>query len=110
MIDKETYIEFINIKEPNCARLKYNKKHDQLTLTEAIKVFELAISNHTKCSGAAFWLEIERKEHILPGRDGDVLRAFWKEFSKTGLEEYIRTAGENNRRFSLMKEHIPEIK
>ena len=81
-----------------------------MTLTEAIKVFELAIANQSRCSGAAYWLEIERKEYILPGRDGDVLRAFWKEFSKTGLESYIRTATENKRRFSFLKEHIPEIK
>jgi len=81
-----------------------------LTLTEAIKVFELAIENTSRCSGAAYWLEVERKKHLLPGRDGHVLRAFWKEFSKTGLESYIRTASEFKRRFSHMKEHIPEIK
>jgi hypothetical protein len=81
-----------------------------LTLTEAIRVFELAIENRAKCSGAAYWLEVERKEYLLPGRKGDVLRAFWKEHSKTGLEPYIRTAPENKIRYSHMREHIPEIK
>ena len=56
--------------EFSCEKVKY-------TLREGVKIFELALANPKSNSGATFWLKIER-EHLIPKRTGDSMRAFWK--------------------------------
>jgi len=80
------------------------------TLTEAIKVFEIAVANVERSGGATFWREIEKKTHIISNRSAESLRGFWKKHSEQGLEDFIRKALENNLRFSHMIKNIPEIK
>ena len=88
MLNKEWYLAQNNQHE-NCKRIGFGKQHVRYTITEAIKVFQIALQNKTKSKSATFWMEIERNQ-TLPRRTADSLRNFWKTVEKKGLENYMR--------------------
>ena len=80
------------------------------TITEAIKVFSIALQkeNRTKSKSASFWLEVERNQ-TLPKRTADSLRNFWKTVEKKGLENYMRQALETNTWYCHAFCKIPKV-
>lgn len=85
------YFAYNNNQEPACNRLVFGKSHVRYTITEALKVFSLALPNKQKSKSANFWIQVER-EQILARRTADSLRNFWKTVEKKGLENYMRDA------------------
>jgi hypothetical protein len=70
------------------------KNHTPYTITEAIKIFDLALNNKTQARGASFWKKIE-DDQIIPKRTSESMRSFWKQHSNQGLEIYLKHAIEN---------------
>jgi len=61
LLNKEDYFSFNNSAD-GCKRLGFGKQHVRYTITEAIKVFQIALQkeNKMKAKSASFWLEVER--------------------------------------------------
>ena len=97
-----------NNQEDHCKRLGFGKNHVRYTITEALKVFSLALPNKKKSKSANFWMQVER-EKTLPNRTADSLRNFWKTNEKKGLENYMRTALENNTWYCHAFCKIPKV-
>ena len=91
-------------------RLGFGKQHVRYTITEAIKIFQIALQkeNIGSAKSATFWLDVERKQ-VLPKRTADSLRNFWKTTEKKGLENYMRTALETNTWYCHAFCKIPKI-
>jgi hypothetical protein len=69
------------------------------TITEALKIFTIGLSNQNSAAGSSFWQQIERKG-LVPNRTAESMRSFWKINKKIGLERYIQKAMTENNRFS----------
>jgi hypothetical protein len=61
LLEKDWYFSFSNQHE-NCKRLGFGKQHVRYTITEAIKIFQIALQkqNKSKSKSSSFWLEVER--------------------------------------------------
>lgn len=110
LANKEDYLSYTN-KADGCKRLGFGKQHVKYTITEAIKVFQIALTKEgkTKSKSASFWLQVERSQ-ILPKRTADSLRNFWKTVEKSGLENYMRQALETNTWYCHAFCKIPKVK
>ena len=60
LIDKMEYFAYNN-QEAHCKRLGFGKQHVRYTITEALKVFSLALPNKKKSKSANFWMQVERE-------------------------------------------------
>ena len=69
----------------------FTKNLPAYTITEAIKIFDLAINNVAQARGATFWKKVE-DEYLLPNRTSESMRSFWKQSANNGLEDYLREA------------------
>ena len=109
LLNRESYHSFNNQHE-GCKRLGFGKQHVRYTITEAIKVFQIALQkeNKTKSKSASFWIEVERNQ-TLPKRTADSLRNFWKTVEKNGLENYMRNALEKNTWYCHAFCKIPKV-
>ena len=82
------------------------------TITEGIKIFELALANqttHNLARGSAFWLEVERTR-IVPNRPGESMRNHWKDSSRKGLEQYLSQEVTKEARYCHAFKHIPQLR
>lgn len=59
------------------------------TITEAIKIFQLACDSKDRGKSATFWKEIEDKG-LIPERRAESMRNFLKTSLKYGLEPYFK--------------------
>ena len=78
------------------------------TITEAIKIFQIAIRNKQFAKSAQFWMTVER-QNTLPKRTADSLRNFWKTVEKKGIENYMRNALDSNVWFCHSFPRIPKV-
>lgn len=72
LVDQDPHFAFHN-KEKGSKRVAFPNTKIRFTMTEAIKVFEIALANQrseVSARGSAFWLEIQRK-CLLPNRAGE---------------------------------------
>lgn len=110
LLNKEDYLAYTNTNE-GCKRLTFGKKHHpKYTITEAIKVFRIALTQEgrQRSKSAQFWLEIERQE-IIPRRTADSLRNFWKTVERIGLEKYMRQQLDSNTWYCHAFSKIPKV-
>lgn len=107
LLDPENYLAFTNHEKGSkrvdfiCNKLKY-------TITEGIKVFELALANPKNARGSAFWLKVQRSG-VIPVRSGHSMRTFWKLNAMSGLEAFITKSVEDEHRFCHAFKHIPAV-
>lgn len=106
--EKASYFEYFN-KEKGIKRVELGVNKPKYTITEAIKIFEIALANRNSARGASFWIKIER-ENFLPKRSADSMRNFWKSHMNTGLENYMKNALEDNVRYCHAFINIPKVK
>ena len=61
LLERDTYFSYHNDHD-GAKRLGFGKKHVKFTITEAIKVFQIAVQkeNKIKSKSAHFWLQVER--------------------------------------------------
>ena len=90
-------------------RLEFGRGHVPYTITEAIKVAEIAQQNPKNNRSVLCWMAIERAG-TLPKRTAESLRTFYKNNVAKGLEEYIKYALEQDLRFSHAYPRIPRVK
>ncbi len=53
--NKEWYFSY-NTQDDKCKRLGFGKSNVRYTITEAIKVFQIALQNKSKSKSAQFWM------------------------------------------------------
>jgi len=88
------------------------KEDVRYTMTEGIKIFEIALASQKTekdARGSAFWLRVERNE-LIPNRRGESLRDFWKENLHDGLDEYMREAVTSETRYCHAFKQIPQVR
>ena len=105
--DHESYFAFKNT-EKGSKRVEFTGNKVKYTITEGIKIFELALANPESASGSSFWLQVQR-EGILPKRPGESMRNFWKENRLKGLEAYITNAVQDDTRYCHAFKAIPKV-
>ena len=88
--------------------MDFNRQMVQYTITEGIKIFELALANPSNSRGAVFWLQVEQKG-IIPRRPGESMRNFWKIHTHQGLEAYLARAVKDEHRYCHAFKRIPQV-
>lgn len=88
--------------------MAFTKQQPTYTITEAIKVFDLALANSTQARGAAFWKKVEDNQ-LLPKRTCESMRSFWKQNANEGLEIYLREAISKQIRYCHGFSEIPQV-
>lgn len=58
--NREDYFSYAN-GDDKCKRLGFGKANVRYTITEAIKVFQIALQNKSKSKSAQFWMQVERE-------------------------------------------------
>lgn len=89
-------------------KIEFTKGNTQYTITEAIKIFSLALANPQVARGANFWNSIE-KEGLIPNRTSDSMRSFWKENTNSGLVNYLQQAIKNRAWYCHAFSEIPQV-
>lgn len=108
LLPKESYLSFTNADSTGCKRLGFGKNNVRYTITEAIKVFQIALRNKQCSKSAQFWMQVER-EYTLPKRTADSLRNFWKTVERKGIENYMRSALDSNTWYCHSFPRIPKV-
>lgn len=111
ILDNASYYAFHN-EEKGSKRVDFVDSRVKYTITEGIKIFEIALANQRNghaARGSAFWLEIQRKQ-MIPSRPGESMRNFWKTESRKGLENFLSNAMTEERRFCHAFKRIPQVK
>ena len=88
-------------------------KKVKLTITEGIKIFELALAtSETKrdSRGSRFWLEVQKSNVTIPNRPGETMRDFWKEVMRLGIENYISKEVSEDSRYCHAFKQIPQMR
>lgn len=89
LVDKDDFF-LREVNGKGIKRFDLVKGRVKYTMTEALKVFEIAAANRKKNNTSAnFWKEIEALA-IFPNRPSESLRNFYKHNSQRGVEEYIK--------------------
>ena len=105
LLDKDSYLDFFN-KEKGIKRIVFGVQKPLYTITEAIKIFEIALANQKSARGASFWKKVEL-ENTVPKRSADSMRNFWKTNAAKGLENYMQHALQDKVRFCHAFINIP---
>ncbi|CDW88076.1 UNKNOWN [Stylonychia lemnae] len=107
--DETTHLFAVNSEnELKIKRLELHKSQNY-TITEAIKIYEIASSKENKhrSQSAAFWKEVSEKG-IIPGRTGESMRNFLKKSLKLGLEAYLKGVIADSAKYSHFFFEIPK--
>lgn len=107
LLDPTDYLLETNSEEGS-KRMDFNRQQVQYTITEGIKIFELALANPSNSRGAVFWLQVEQKG-IIPRRPGESMRNFWKIHTHQGLEAYLARAVKDEHRYCHAFKRIPQV-
>ena len=107
LLDRGEFFSFRNNDETS-KRLQFGKQNVKYTITEAIKIYKIAIPNKLNSKSASFWVNVERKME-LPNRTADSLRNFWKTVEKKGLEHHMKTSLDSDTRYCHAFSKIPKV-
>ena len=111
LLEPDNFYAFEN-REKGSKRVTFKSNNIRFTITEGLKIFELAKANQKterEARGSAFWLEVERKG-LIPNRKGDCLREFWKLHIHGELEDYMRKAVADEDRYCHAQKQIPQVR
>ena len=102
------YLAFHN-SESESKRIDFVAERIKYTITEGLKIFEIALANRdgSKTQGKKFWKEVEARQ-ILPNRPGESMRNFWKTQTKRGLENFLNSSIKSGDRYYHAFKVIPK--
>lgn len=96
-------------REQGSLYLDFGKSQVTYTITEALKVFEIASKNPKNNKSAQYWKDVENKE-LIPNRPAESLRNFYKTHANESIEHYMKVALEKRIRYCHAFQNIPLYK
>ena len=107
LLPKDDYFSYKN-EEKKSRKITFGKNNVKYTITEALKVFTIALRNREKNKAASYWVEVERTG-IMPNRSADSMRNFFKTALKKGLENFMKQALSQNTWYCHAFTRIPKV-
>jgi hypothetical protein len=88
LLDKSEYFKYLN-KGKQVRRMEFNKQVLEYTITETLKVIEIAAANPKSAKGITFWNK-KAGEGVIPTRSGDSMLNHFKLIQVRGLDTFLK--------------------